>query len=160
MMFSSLRTRLWLSYALLIVVLLVIVAVGLVVAFLQTPRLLYPEIVFRLRLFSETVPADDGTGAELPAGVSGTCGAKLPRAIFAWCGLARTVRLSPIPAGRICPLTASCGPRNCARWSRTRCARCASAAAGVWLYMLRRLPDGSPLLMMASAPGLPLAAVP
>ncbi len=59
MMFSSsLRTRLWLSYALLISVLLVIVAAGLVLAFLQTPRLIYPEIVFRLRLFNETLPAD------------------------------------------------------------------------------------------------------
>lgn len=53
-MASSLRSRLWLSYALLIVILLAIVAVGLVVALQRNP-ILYRQTVTRLYLAGSAV---------------------------------------------------------------------------------------------------------
>ena len=49
MMFSSLRSRLWLSYALLIGVVICIVGTGVVLALQQSP-LLYRQVVLRLRI--------------------------------------------------------------------------------------------------------------
>src|SRR5690242_20505665 len=57
-MFSTLRARLWLSYALLILLLLAVVAVGIAWAFLRAPRVLYPDVVFRLQTVNETTARD------------------------------------------------------------------------------------------------------
>lgn len=54
-MFSALRTRLWMSYALLIVLALAIVGFGIIWALLQTPRLLYPETVLTLRIANDSL---------------------------------------------------------------------------------------------------------
>jgi signal transduction histidine kinase len=161
-MFSSLRTRLWLSYALLIIVLLAIVAVGLVFALLQTPRLIYPDIVFRMRAFSETVPTDvqqalsaapnraerylqrESSARDLRLVLIGadrkvitdTGGADIP-----FNRILRTDQLRPMTTNQI------------------RTIRQRGGGAGVWLYMLQHLTDGSILLIMASTPVFPLAAL-
>ncbi len=54
-MSSSLQSRLWLSYALLIFVVMAVVAAGLVWALIQNPRLIYPEIVINLRRAGEEI---------------------------------------------------------------------------------------------------------
>lgn len=55
-MLSTLRTRLLLSYAVLIVIVMASIAVGVTLAFLQNPRLLYPDSVVRLRIAAESLP--------------------------------------------------------------------------------------------------------
>lgn len=160
-MLSSLRTRLWLSYALVVGVLLVIVVAGLVLAFLQTPRLVYPEVVFRLRLFNETLPNDvqrtlnnNPERAErylrreaadrnirlvvidLDRTVSiDTGGVDLPFA-----RIVRADQLRPLDPDQV-------------RTVRTRDGK------QMWLYLLRHLDDGSLLLVMSPAPALPLAVL-
>jgi two-component system, OmpR family, sensor kinase len=52
----SLRARLWWSYALVISLVIIVIALGLVFALVQNPHLLYPEAVIRLRLAGEAVP--------------------------------------------------------------------------------------------------------
>ena len=159
MFFSSLRTRLWLSYALLVSVLLLIVAAGLVLAFLQTPRLIYPEIAFRLRLFNETLPADiQQTLDQNPARAErylrreaadhnirlvvinpdrtvslDTGGVDLP-----FKSIARAEQNRPMDTNQLRTVRQPDG-------------------GGVWLYMLRRLGDGSLLVMLSPATGAPLA---
>ncbi len=54
-MFSSLRARLWFSYTLLVSVVLAIVALTLLILFIQNPRLIYPEISLQLRQVSDQV---------------------------------------------------------------------------------------------------------
>ncbi len=58
MMAASLRDRLWLSYALLIIGLLVVVATGVSLALFKNPGLLYPDAVFRIRLVSENASTE------------------------------------------------------------------------------------------------------
>jgi signal transduction histidine kinase len=160
-MLSSLRTRLWLSYALVVGVLLVIVVAGLVLAFLQTPRLVYPEVVFRLRLFNETLPSDvQRTLNKEPERAErylrreaadrkirlviidpdrtvsiDTGGVDLPFA-----RIVRADQLRPVDSGQV-------------RTVRTR------EGKQLWLYLLRHLDDGSLLLVMSPAPVLPLAVL-
>ncbi len=160
-MFSSLRARLWFSYTLLIGLLLIAIAAGLVLAFAQTPRLVYPEAVFRLRLFSETLPSDfAGMLARDPERAEhylqreaadrnirlvvvdpnnaisiDTGGADLP-----FPRILRADKLRPLSPDQV---------RMIRQRDNNR----------LWLYVLRHLEDGSRLLVMSPAPTMPLAVL-
>jgi signal transduction histidine kinase len=160
-MFSSLRTRLWLSYALLIAVLLAIVAGGLILAFVQTPRLIYPDIVFRMRLFNETVSSEtqqalSAAPNQVERFLQRESAAQNLR--FVLIGKNRKVIFdtggADVPYNRILsaeelrPMTA-----DQVRTVRQR------GGGGTWLYMLQHLAGSSILLTMAPAPRFPLAAL-
>jgi len=160
MMAASLRDRLWLSYALLIVGLLVVVATGVSLALLKNPRLLYPDAVFRIRLVSENASTE----------VEGLYQAAPERAerLLRRQAEARNVRLvlidteekvtfdtggADLPVNRI--LRAD--QQRPSTPDQVRTIR--SRQGERWLYTLRRLTDGMVLLVMVPAPLLPLGVL-
>lgn len=156
-MLSSLRTRLWLSYALIIAILLIVVALGLVWAFFQAPRLLYPETVFRMRVVSETISQQ--------VQQSSTISLKKAESYLAQEATARNMRMVLIDANQKVLVDTGGPAMPYARILRADQLRRMAAdqvrlvrlrGGGVWLYMIQHLTNGGLFLVMSPAPDLPI----
>ena len=142
-MFSSLRSRLWLSYALLIVTALGIVAVVLVLYLIRNP-LLYRQTIDRLRAVETVVSIPQGPAGGLPLqAASQTFGVRLIH--FA-------------PTGQVLEDTGTGQPAL--QFPRRVAVRnipmLRDAGGKAWLYTLEQLPDQTWLLVATPRPKVPL----
>jgi two-component system OmpR family sensor kinase len=149
--FSSLRTRLWLSYALMIATALVVVAVVLLLYLIRNP-LLYRQTLNRLQTAEglilqrprETLNARNSTALER---ITQTLDVRV--LVFEPGGGLRldtepTQPDIPLPRRRVLPRVVPSAE---------------DVDGGFWLYTLNRLPDGDWLLVTAPRPRVPLLNV-
>lgn len=157
-MFSSLRSRLWLSYILLITVLLLILAIGLAFALAQSPRLLYPEVVFRLRLAGELVPAE----------IEKATGERQVERFLQREAQARNLRLVLIGSDNKAQVDTGGEELPVTRITRLERLRPSDPSqvrilrlpsSGTWLYTVRHLENNTLLLALSPAPQVPLRAL-
>jgi len=144
-MFSSLRSRLWLSYALLIVTALGIVAVVLVLYLIRNP-LQYRQTIDRLRAVETVVSIPQAEGGLPLQSTSQTFGVRLIH--FASTGQV----LEDTGAGQPALLF----PRRAAI---RNIPILRDAGGKAWLYTLEQLPDRTWLLVAAPRPKVPLLGV-
>lgn len=145
-MFSSLRARLWLSYTLLIVTALAVVAMVLVVFLVRSP-LLYRQTYLRLKAAEGTLIPE----AELPGRMEAVAQALNVRVLlFSSSGALIEDTASDSPSLAVGASTIKGGAFPALRDSTGR----------IWLYSVTRLADGNSLMTAAQRPKLvPILAV-
>lgn len=159
-MFSSLRTRLWFSYALLIIILLLVVAVGITWAFLQSPRLLYPEAVYHLRVASETL------GVRVMQELDSQAPLKRVQTLLQNQSSTEGLRVVVTDArhnvlldtgGVTLPFTRILRADQARPIGANQVRTVRQQGGGLWLYMLRHYDNGDTLIVLTPAPAVPLA---
>jgi len=163
-MFSSLRSRLWISYVFLTLVALLIVFVGLVLALQRSP-LLYRTIVLRMRVAESVVtqrldelsfPSASSVGARIAAMIQQQGSNRQLRISILASNGATLIdegvgNTNPLPALKLPLANTDADPSQ---------ALFASDSQGVeWLYILHKLDDQHYLMISTPRPSLPLRQV-
>jgi len=150
-MFSSLRGRLWLSYALMIAAALTVVAIVLFFYLYRNP-LLYRQTLERLQAVETVLAAREDASTELiPASLERAASAFKVR-IVRYAEDQQVVSDSGAAAGH-----AILFPRRGILSRKSRMLR--DEGGQTWLYTMRRLPDGSWLLVASPRPRLSILNV-
>ncbi len=155
---TTLRTRLWLSYALLVGLVMAIIAAGLFFALARNPRLLFPDAVFRLRLVGEAAveQLDPVFATDLRLTVNRQRVEQLLRRA-AEAREIRAVLLGPEKTiivdtgGAVLPLDRILQRGGSLTADQVRVIR---SLTGVWIYTLQSFPGGYNLILTVKAPTL------
>lgn len=156
-MFASLRSRLWLTYTLIIGVVLVIVGIAFVLFLLRNPpatRLKYEElnllaalIIQREDVLSNASPQQVQRGLELADQRFGARVVILDPEGFVMAD-SRSPAEAPLPS----PLRIQASSPSSSQWFR-------DARGRIWLYVSRSLPAGNTLVVTALRPRIPLRSL-